>query len=215
MITLALNRIVVSLAAVLAFSSLAVAQQTTTPSPAPAPATAPTKPKPAKPAAKPSASKPAPQAVARFGAEPTLLGQYGEWGAYAAVSGGNKICFAGAKPSGSQTTPPNKPRDPVFFFVASRPGENVRNEVSVIIGYAFKPATDAAVEIGPAKFAMYTQNDGAWIKNAAEETRLVETMRKGTDLVVTGTSSRGTQSADRYSLKGLSQALDRVAQECK
>jgi hypothetical protein len=215
MITLALNRIVVSLAAVLAFSSLAVAQQTTTPSPAPAPATAPTKPKPAKPAAKPSTSKPAPQAVARLGAEPTLLGQYGEWGAYAAVSGGNKICFAGAKPSSTQTTPPNKPRDPVFFFVASRPGENVRNEVSVIIGYAFKPATDAAVEIGPAKFAMYTQNDGAWIKNAAEETRLVETMRKGTDLVVTGTSSRGTQSADRYSLKGLSQALDRVAQECK
>jgi Invasion associated locus B (IalB) protein len=214
MITLALNRIVVSLAAVLAFSSLAVAQ-TTTPSPAPAPATAPTKPKPAKPAAKPSTSKPAPQAVARLGAEPTLLGQYGEWGAYAAVSGGNKICFAGAKPSSTQTTPPNKPRDPVFFFVASRPGENVRNEVSVIIGYAFKPATDATVEIGPAKFAMYTQNDGAWIKNAAEETRLVETMRKGADLVVTGTSSRGTQSADRYSLKGLSQALDRVAQECK
>jgi hypothetical protein len=215
MITLALNRIVVSLAAVLAFGSLTFAQQTTTPSPAPAPTTAPTKPKPAKPAAKPSTSKPAPQAVARLGAEPTLLGQYGEWGAYAAVSGGNKICFAGAKPSGSQTTPPNKPRDPVFFFVASRPGENVRNEVSVIIGYAFKPATDAAVEIGPAKFALYTQNDGAWIKNAAEEVRLVETMRKGTDLVVTGTSSRGTQSVDRYSLKGLSQALDRVGQECK
>jgi hypothetical protein len=40
-------------------------------------------------------------------------------------------------------------------------------------------------------------------------------MRKGADLVVSGTSSRGTQSVDRYSLKGLSQALDRTAQACK
>jgi invasion protein IalB len=62
---------------------------------------------------------------------------------------------------------------------------------------------------------MYTQNDGAWIKNAAEETRLVESMRKGADLVVKGVSARGTQSSDTYSLKGLAQALDRVGQECK
>ncbi|HEX9323351.1 MAG TPA: invasion associated locus B family protein [Xanthobacteraceae bacterium] len=211
MITLALNRIALPLAAMLVIGSAAAAQQTT----APNPATAPAKPKPAKPAAKPSAPKQAPQTAAVMGADPVLLGQYAEWGAYAAQSGGGKICFALAKPGSSQTTPPNKPRDPVFFFVATRPAENVRNEVSVMMGYAFKPATDATVEIGPAKFALYTQNDGAWIKNAAEEARLVETMRKGADLVITGTSSRGTQSVDRYSLKGLAQALDRSAQECK
>jgi hypothetical protein len=211
MITLASNRIALSLAAMLAAGSMAAAQQPTAPNPTAAPA----KPKPAKPAARHGAPKGAPEAAAVAGAQPVLLGQYAEWGAYAAQTGGSKVCFALAKPGSSQTTPPNKPRDPVFFFVASRPAENVRNEVSVMIGYAFKPATDATVEIGPAKFAMYTQNDGAWIKNAAEEARLVETMRKGADLVVTGSSSRGTQSVDRYSLKGLSQALDRTAQECK
>jgi hypothetical protein len=144
-------------------------------------------------------------------AHPVLLGQYANWGVYTARSGGSKMCFAIAKPSSVQTTPPNKPRDMIFFFVASRPAEKVRNEVSVRIGYAL---TGATVNIGPAKFAMYTQNDGAWIKNLAEEPRLVDTMRKGGDLVVTGTSSR-MQSVDRYSLKGLSQALDRTAQECK
>jgi hypothetical protein len=210
MIPLASHRIALPLAALLAIGTAAAAQQ-----PAPNPATSPAKPKPAKPAAKPATSKPAPEAAAALGAKPVLLGQYAEWAAYAAQSSGAKVCFALAKPASSQTTPANKPRDPVFFFVASRPGENVRNEVSVIAGYAVKPATDATIEIGPAKFAMYTQNDGAWIKNAAEEARLVETMRKGADLVVTGTSSRGTQSVDRYSLKGLSQALDRTAQECK
>ncbi len=155
------------------------------------------------------------QVPATGGGQPTLLGQYGEWGAYAVNAGGNKICFALAKPLDSRTKPPNRPRDPSYLFVTSRPAENVINEVSVMIGYSFKPGSDASIEIGPAKFAMYTQSDGAWIKNAAEEARMVEAMRKGADVVVTGTSARGTQSTDRYSLKGLAQALDRAAQECK
>jgi invasion protein IalB len=91
----------------------------------------------------------------------------------------------------------------------------VHNEVSVIIGYQLKPDSEVHVEIGNNKFVMYTKADGAWISNAAEEARMVETMRKGQDIVVSGTSSRGTQSTDRYSLKGLSQALDRAAKECK
>jgi len=155
------------------------------------------------------------EATAEAGAAPTLLGQYGDWGAYWAPSGANKVCFVLAKPAASQTTPPNRPRNPIYFFVASRPAENVRNEVSVMIGYPFKSGADATVEVGSAKFAMNTQSDGAWIKNVAEEARLIEIMRKGSDLTVSGTSSKGTQSVDRYSLKGLGQALDRASQECK
>ena len=93
--------------------------------------------------------------------------------------------------------------------------ENVKNEISVIIGYPFKPESEATVEIGSNKFTLYTKGDGAWISNAAEEARMVDAMRKGGDLVVSGTSNRGTQSSDRYSLKGLSQALDRAARECR
>jgi len=62
---------------------------------------------------------------------------------------------------------------------------------------------------------MFTQNDGAWVKNPAEEARMVDAMRKGSDLVVSGESGKGTKSTDRYTLRGLGQALDRVAQECK
>jgi hypothetical protein len=100
-------------------------------------------------------------------------------------------------------------------FISTRPSENVRNEVSVIIGYPFKDKTDASAEIGADKFAMYTLNDGAWIKNVAEEARMVDAMRKGSDLTVKGVSGHGTESTDTYSLKGLSQAVDRTAQECK
>jgi invasion protein IalB len=145
----------------------------------------------------------------------TLLGQYGDWGAYTASPGGKKVCFALAKPASSATNPPNRPRDPAWLFISTRPAEKVKEEVSVIIGYPFKANSDASVEVGGTTFAMYTQNDGAWIKNAAEEARLVEAMRKGADVTVKGESGRGTKTTDTFSLKGISQALDRTAQECR
>ena len=158
----------------------------------------------------------APKPTAAAGdVQPTLLGQYGDWGAYAATPGGAKVCFALAKPKTTKTEPPARKRDPSYVFVSTRPAENVRHEVSVIIGYPFKTSSDATAEVGTAKFAMYTQNDGAWIKNVAEEARMVDAMRKGADLTVKGTSGRGTTSTDQYSLKGLAQALDKIEQECK
>jgi hypothetical protein len=147
--------------------------------------------------------------------QPTLLGTYGNWGSYQGQSSGRKVCFVASRPTSSQTVPPNRPRDPAYFFVASRPGENVSNEVSTIIGYSFKPNTTATAVIGSANFAMYTQNDGAWIMNAAEEAKMIESMRKGSDLVIKGTSGRGTQSTDTYVLKGIAQALDRANQQCQ
>ena len=155
-----------------------------------------------------------PAAVAQDN-QPTLLGSYGDWGAYTATPKGKKVCFVLAKPKTSQTNPPNRKRDQAYLFVSTRPSENVRNEVSLIIGYPFKENSDATAEIGPAKFAMYTLKDGAWIKNVADETRMLDAMRKGADLTIKGTSKSGTLTTDQYSLKGLGQALERADQECK
>ena len=144
-----------------------------------------------------------------------LLGQFGDWGAYKATPGGKKICFALSKPTSAVTDPVGRNRDPSYAFISTRPAEKVINEVSMIVGYPQKPGIDATATIGSASYVMYTQNDGAWVKNAAEEAQMVEAMRKGTDLVVKSVSARGTKTTDTYSLKGLSQALDKVAEECK
>jgi len=210
-------RIALALQAIVAgsviFAGTASAQQQA-PAAKPAPAA------PPKPAAPPAAPKPptaaAPAAPpAPGGVQPTLLGQYGEWGAYTASPGGKKICFALAKPANSSTSPPNRPRDPAWMFISTRPAEKVKEEVSVIFGYGHKPNSDANIEVAGGSYAMYTQADGAWVKNAAEEPKLVETMRKGQDLTVKGTSAKGTVSTDVYSLKGLSLALDKIGQECR
>ena len=179
----------------------AAAKETAKPAPAPA----------AKPAAKPD---PAATAAAG-GAEPTLIGQFGTWGAYTATPNGKKVCFALAKPSSSKTNPPNRPRDPAYAFVSTRPAEKVTNEVSIMIGYTLKPGSESSLEVGGASYAMYTQGDGLWIKNAAEEERMVDAMRKSADVTVKGMSAKGTETTDTFSLKGLSQALDRLAQDCR
>jgi hypothetical protein len=204
------------LAAAVAFA-LPAAAQLGAPAPAATPKPKkPPKPKPEKPApaAAPEAAE-APGVPGANGVQPTLLGMFGDWGAYTAAPGGKKVCFALAKPVKSETSPPNRPRDPAFLFVSSRPAEKVKDEVSIIIGYGFKANTDASLELGGASYAMYTQADGAWIKNAAEEAKLVEAMRKGGDLTVKGTSARGTGTTDVFSLKGLAQALDKVGEECR
>jgi invasion protein IalB len=157
-------------------------------------------------------AQPAVTAVAPMG-DATLLGRYGDWGAYTAARGGKKVCFVLAQPKRTKTEPAGRKRDPAYMFVTTEPAKNM-NEVSVMIGYPFKTNSDATVEVGGAVFAMYTQNDGAWIKAPDEERRMVDAMRKGGDLTVTGTSDR-FKSTDQYSLKGLAQALDRIGLECK
>jgi hypothetical protein len=200
----------VAIAALCGATSLAQAQSAASkgakdaPKPAPAPAAKPTA-KPAEPAA----------AAAAGSAEPTLIGQYGTWGAYTATPNGRKVCFALAKPSSSKTNPPNRPRDPAYAFVSTRPAEKVVNEVSIMMGYALKPGSESALEVGGASYAMYTQGDGLWIKNAAEEEQMVSAMRKSAEVTVKGVSAKGTETTDTFSLKGLSQALDRLAQDCK
>jgi invasion protein IalB len=195
-----------AIALVCGFASLAQAQST--------PSKGAAKP----PSAKPAAAKPEAAAVAvaaAGGAEPTLIGQFGTWGAYTATPNGKKVCFALAKPSSSKTNPPNRPRDPAYAFVSTRPAEKVVNEVSIMIGYMLKPGSESTIEVGGASYAMYTQGDGLWIKNAAEEERMVDAMRKSADATVKGVSAKGTETIDVFPLKGLSQALDRLAQDCR
>lgn len=167
------------------------------------------------PRPKPREANPKPPAPLAGAVKPTLLGQYGDWGAYTASPGGKKVCFAIAKPASAETKPPDRPRNQPYMFISTRPAEKVTNEVSVIVGYPFKTSTEASAEVGATTFALYTQGDGAWIKNAGEEAHMVDAMRQGENVVVKGMSSHGTQSTDTYSLKGLSEALDRVAQECR
>jgi invasion protein IalB len=180
--------------------------------------TQPAQTQPAPPAAQkkttPVTKQPAQPAPAQAGApSPSLLGQYGDWGVYVSQAPKTKICFALTQPK--ERLPANLKRDPAYFFISTRPGENVKSEVSVLVGFPLKEDVDTSIQIGSDSYSLYARKDGAWVRNIAEEARLVESLRKGSSFTVKSTSLRGNVTTDRYSLSGVTQALERVATECR
>jgi invasion protein IalB len=156
-----------------------------------------------------------PRAPVPAGTQFSLLGRYDDWRAYVSSPGENKLCFVIAKPSRSHTSPPGLPRVAAYAFVSSRPTDRVKDEIYILFGYTLMPGTETTAEVDGAKFALLGHGDGGWIKYGADEARLVEAMRNGSDLVVRGVSWPGTQTIDTFSLRGLAQALDRITQECQ
>lgn len=140
------------------------------------------------------------------------VAQFGDWSVYVGTSGA-KVCYAISQPK--SRAPAGLKRDPAYFFVSTRPGDSVKNEISITTGFPMKDGTDAVLTIGSDTFQLYTKSEGAWVRNVQEENRIVDAMRKGKNLTLVGTSGRGNKTTDTYSLSGIAQALDRVAQECR
>ena len=151
--------------------------------------------------------------VAEAQAAPKLVTQVGDWGVYMDQSGSGKICYALSQPK--SRAPEGLNRDPAYFFISTRTAENVKNEVSVIAGFPLKEGVDATLAIGPNSFSLYTRESGAWVRNVAEEARVIDALRRGQGAVVKLTSRRGNVTTDTYSLNGISAAIDRAAQECR
>ena len=146
------------------------------------------------------------------GAQPTPLGQFGDWQAFQLGTAKSKSCFAISNPKDRK--PEGLNRDPATFFVTHRPGEGVHNEISLIVGFPMKEGSEAAITIGKSNYSLYTKETNAWVKNAAEEGTVIAVMKKSRDLTFHGTSKRGNKTTDRYSLAGLSNALDAISKAC-
>lgn len=174
-------------------------------------ASAKTKHKEVKPAPK-TEQPPATAADTKKAGKPSQLASYGDWGVFLAQGEKSKTCYALAAPK--DRAPSGLKRDPAYVFISSRPGEKVREEISIIMGFPVKEGAAARAEIGGSGFDLIAKGTNAWIKNQAEEPQFVEALKKGSKLVVKAPSLKGNVTIDSYSLAGLSQALDRVAKEC-
>lgn len=157
----------------------------------------------------PVAAAPAPTTP---GAQPTSLGQFGDWQAFQNGTGKSKSCFAITSPK--ERKPSRLKRDPATLFITRRPGEGVKNELSMISGFTMKDDGEATLKVGRSSFTLYTKGSNAWVKNAAEQGTVVNTMRKSRDAVFTGASKRGNKTIDTYSLNGLPDAIDAIAKGC-
>lgn len=140
------------------------------------------------------------------------LGDFGDWSAFQFTENGNKACYMASQPKKAEGD--YKKRGDVYAIVTHRPGEKLRDEVSILAGYSYKDGSAAQVAIGDQTFELFTQGDGAWAKDKNADQALVKAMIKGSSMVVKGTSSRGTETVDTYSLTGFTKAYEAIGKAC-
>ncbi len=141
-----------------------------------------------------------------------------DWSVFQSGDGAARVCWIVSKPTKSEArrgaNRVTVTRGDIYLMVAARPGQGVKNEVSTVIGYTFRPDSTVRVDIGTGTFQMFTDGDKAWPENAAADDQIVAAMKRGTDAVLTGVSSRGTTTIDTYSLLGFTAALDEAQRLC-
>lgn len=138
--------------------------------------------------------------------------KFGDWRLVTTEAGGSKLCFIASEPKEMQ--PQGANRDKVVFYVSAWPKDGVKAEVSVLLGYPGKRATDGAITVGTATFKMQHRDDKGFVLDPTQELKLIDAMKKGSRMQVQGISERGTATTDTYSLSGMEKALQALAASC-
>jgi hypothetical protein len=164
-------------------------------------------------AAAPSTQPPAPKPPAPAnGAKAEHLGDAQGWSAFAETDKNAKACYLVGRPVKSE--PDNLKRGDVYVYVTHRPAEKTFNVVSFASGYPYKDATDAELAVDTHKFALFTSKESAWSRDAATDKAVVDAMAKAKQAVLKGTSTRGTNTTDTYSLDGFATMLAQIDKAC-
>ena len=145
--------------------------------------------------------------------EANFLGEFEEWEAFKEFNGGKPVCYMGTKPI--KAIGKYKKRGDNYVLVTHRPAEKSFGVVSVRAGYKFKKASEAIVSIGIHNFNLFTDGGHAFAFENKDDFALIMAMKKGTNMIIKGTSSRGTKTTDTYSLKGVTAAWKAINKACK
>lgn len=141
-----------------------------------------------------------------------LLETAGKWQAFA-TQGKSKVCYALGK--AAERKPANLKDVPGYVFISNRPGEGVKNEISFVMNFALKEEVEHQAVIGEQSFVLVAKGQNLWLKNPAEEPRVLDAMRKGSALEVKATSKRNNPASDKYVLSGVTQTVKRAEDACK
>lgn len=127
-------------------------------------------------------------------------------------------CFGVSAPKEQLNTQDGQPvevnRGETLLFVFYRPAEGVDGQVTFTGGYPFAGGSTVTIEIGGTEYQMFSEGNWAWPATPEDDARIVASMRRGAEAVVTGQSSRGTTTRDTFSLMGFTAAIDEAAQRC-
>jgi len=152
-------------------------------------------------------------ALAQAAANATQLATFKSWTAWKGSDATGDVCYISAQPEKSE--PANVNRSPIHFLIIHRKGMGTKNEVQTLIGYPFNTtSSNASASIDGKSFPMVTDGEGAWLADTSGEAGFVAAMKAGSNLVVKGTSQRGTNTTDTYSLSGVTAAMTEIDKAC-
>ena len=140
------------------------------------------------------------------------IGKFKDWESFILSQDGNKICFAQSIPV--VRAPKKLKRDPSRLFVSFRPGEKIKNEVSVTNGYEFKPKAPVAAKSGKKTYDLFSKGKFAWVVDNEDETKLIATMKKASRPMIVGNTDKGDQTTDHYSMMGFTKAYNTAKKSC-
>lgn len=144
--------------------------------------------------------------------EPVFVASYRDWNLFTYADGNGRVCYIVSEPvekDGNYTR-----RGPAALMVARFPMDPPNVQISVQSGYPFKANSDVEVKIDNEAFSLFPHGEHAYARNAAEDERLIEAMKRGMRMTVRGTSQRDTWSLDIYSLVGFTAAYKAMMDAC-
>ena len=144
-------------------------------------------------------------------AEPKSTGKYKNWQSFVAQTDKGKICFAQTVPA--KRAPKNIKRQESRLFVTFRPGEDVKDEVSITSGHPYKSSTVTA-KSGKSKFSFFSQENFAWLLDEREEKNFIKLMKRATNLIVKARTIKGAETTDHYSMMGFTKAYNTAKKTC-
>ena len=141
------------------------------------------------------------------------LGEFRDWRAHRFTEEGGRVCTTWSQPEKAEGK--YERRGEIFALVSHRPAEARQGMVSFEMGYPFAPGQDLAVSIdGGAPTLLPASGSLAWHDSTEVNAELVQKMRAGNRMVVTGRSKRGTTTTDTYSLSGFTASYKAISKAC-
>ena len=127
-------------------------------------------------------------------------------------------CYAVSTPTSQETTRDGQPvvvaRSDTFLYVLFRPSEGLSGQVVFKGGYLSAPASPVTLDVEGTQLTLLTDGEWAWPETPEEDARIVEAFRRGSEVVLTAVSERGTVSRDTFSLLGFTAAVEEAQRLC-
>ena len=142
---------------------------------------------------------------------PKTIGKYKNWESFSVQTDKGKLCFAQTIPS--KRVPKSLKRDDSRLFVTFRPGESIKDEVSVTSGHEYKASTVTA-KSGKSSFSFFSQGKFAWLLDTNEEKKIIKLMKRATNLIIKANTKNGAETTDHYSMMGFTKAYNTAKKTC-